>query len=240
MQFFGLVLRRRGAAADRLGTAKVGLKRRVHPAYRTYVTARRAGRSRLENNGWYFGGYREVGEPSRLQLHSWCGCFLELSEGGQGGWPIGEVIRKIPRLCRRLPRGGRGGCLARLEAEDDKNVLITVWAVESHSSFLKPFSSHSLSSTCNIISPDTTVYTRASYNRRNGCPHRLHLVQLVVLHGKPLPSELDPLKTSAKITPRETEPQLTCIPQIPVAFMLCMVPHAYAIGLSGKNYDIGK
>ncbi|KAL2271548.1 hypothetical protein VTJ83DRAFT_919 [Remersonia thermophila] len=25
---------------------------------------------------------------------------------------------------------------------------------------------------------------------------------------------------------------------IPVAFFLCMVPHAYAIGLAGKNYDI--
>ncbi|KAK4123529.1 hypothetical protein N657DRAFT_412900 [Parathielavia appendiculata] len=26
---------------------------------------------------------------------------------------------------------------------------------------------------------------------------------------------------------------------IPVAFILCMVPHAYAIKLAGKNYDVG-
>jgi len=28
--------------------------------------------------------------------------------------------------------------------------------------------------------------------------------------------------------------------QIPAAFVLCMVPHAYAIKLAGKNYDLGK
>jgi hypothetical protein len=28
--------------------------------------------------------------------------------------------------------------------------------------------------------------------------------------------------------------------QIPVSFVLCMVPHAYAISLAGKNYDVGK
>ncbi|KAG7290677.1 hypothetical protein NEMBOFW57_000680 [Staphylotrichum longicolle] len=26
---------------------------------------------------------------------------------------------------------------------------------------------------------------------------------------------------------------------IPAAFLLCMVPHAYGIGLAGKNYDLG-
>jgi hypothetical protein len=36
------------------------------------------------------------------------------------------------------------------------------------------------------------------------------------------------------------EPQLTYTTQVPAAFVLCFAPHAYAVTLAGKNYDVGK
>jgi hypothetical protein len=49
-----------------------------------------------------------------------------------------------------------------------------------------------------------------------------------------------PRDVAKRMLRREPEPRLIHVPQIPVAFVLCMVPHGYAISLAGKNYDVGK
>lgn len=40
--------------------------------------------------------------------------------------------------------------------------------------------------------------------------------------------------------PSHPPPTLTNTPQVPAAFALVMVPHAYGVALAGRNYDLAK